>query len=145
MLTRTRIFKAVCAVALLSALAVPTVTAATRWTGADYCAAQNGKGDWALVGGASCNPAPTTQANAAWKQALILDFKGLKTTNAYTRKVVEHYASLRAMLTELTANHASKGWMYVANKKGNGDLVYLMVKKASCAGSSSWYLAPACK
>lgn len=142
-----RILKLATAVALVASLATATTAFAggTRWTGADYCAVKNAKGEWALVGGASCNKAPTSQPNASWVDAIILDFTHLKTIDAYTGTELEDYDDITEMLTELTANHATAGWMYVANKKGNQDAyVYNMVKISSCSGNSDWAVAPAC-
>lgn len=125
-------------------LALPSVASA-QWTGADYCAVQNTKGDWALIGGASCNPTPSSNPNASWTQALILDFDAHTATNAYDTSEVESFDSLYSMLADLSADHASDGWMYVANLKvGTGDYVYLMVNEAACAGNSDWAVAPVC-
>lgn len=133
-----------CALAAAGTLAAPGIATA-QWTGSDYCAVQNTKGDWALIGGASCNPTPSSNANASWTQALILDFDNFTATNAYDTDEVEHFDDLHDMLADLSADHASEGWMYVANVKGGtGDYVYLMVNEASCAGNSEWAVAPVC-
>ncbi|MFM8267674.1 MAG: hypothetical protein ACKOA2_06610 [Ilumatobacteraceae bacterium] len=132
-----------CALVAAGTIVAPGIATA-QWTGSDYCAVQNTKGDWALVGGASCNPTPSSNPNASWTQALILDFDAHTITNAYDTDEVEHFDNLYDMLTDLSANHASEGWMYVANQKGNDDYVYLMVNEASCAGNSEWAVAPVC-
>lgn len=133
----------VCVLAV-GAVVVPGMAQA-RYTGSDYCAVQNDKGDWSLVGGASCNVNPSQNENSLWSQALILDFEALTATNAYNPAEVQTFPSLYAMLLSLSENNASPGWMYVANEAGNsGNYVYLMVNRASCAGNSDWAVAPVC-
>ena len=98
---------------------------------------------WSSVGGGSCNVGPGKSTNSSWKRAYILDFTHFRVVNAYTKGTVTTYASLRAMLTGIQ-QYASSGWMRVANKRGNGDYGFLLVKKSSCNGSSGWAIAPAC-
>ena len=139
-----RIATLLTALAVIGILAGPAAAATrTRWTGADYCAVYSDRSGWSSVGGGSCNVGPGKSTNSSWKRAYILDFTHFRVVNAYTKGTVTTYASLRAMLTGIQ-QYASSGWMWVANKRGNGDYGFLLVKKSSCNGSSGWAIAPAC-
>lgn len=145
---QVRLIRMATALALVASLSISATASAAaptdRWTGADYCVVQNDKNDWASVGGASCNPAKSSQPSASWKQALILDFTMYKVIDAYREVPIETYDTLEEMLDGIQV-YASDGWMWVANEGGNGDYVFNLVKTAACAGNSDWAIAPACE